>query len=74
MVYFKLMAVSSGQKKLAADFLTNIGVAWFVAGVISLFVSGSKNLIDVIVSLAWGIGFSTAFFLTGFRFLKGVRL
>lgn len=68
------MAVSSGQKKLAADFLTNIGVAWFAGGVISLFVSGSRNVVDLLVSLVWGIGFSGAFFLFGFWLLRGVKL
>lgn len=68
------MAVSFGQRKLAADFLTNIGVAWFAAGVIGLFVGGSKNLTDLFISLGWGIGFSVIFFLVGFRMLKGVQL
>ena len=28
--------LSAGQKKLIAEFLSNIGVAWFVAGVVNL--------------------------------------
>jgi hypothetical protein len=68
------MAVSSGQKKLAADFLTNIGVAWFAAGVIGLFVGEARDLNNLLTSLSWGIGFSILFFMVGWRFMKGVRL
>ena len=65
--------LSAGQKKLIAEFLSNIGVAWFVAGVVNLFVSRPKTLAELAVSLVWGISFAVAFLRGGLFFTKGVK-
>lgn len=62
------------QRKLLADFLANIGVAWFAAGVIGLFVSGVKNIIDAGLSLAWGLGLSAIFLWFGMIVVKGRKI
>jgi len=66
--------LSVGQQRLIAEFLSNIGVAWFAAGVISSFSAWPKNLLDTAVSLVWGIAFSTGFLRAGLFFAKGVRV
>lgn len=62
------------QKKLLADFLANIGVAWFAAGVIGLFISGAKNIIDAVLSLVWGFGLSAIFLWFGMIVVKGQKI
>lgn len=49
------------QKKLMANFLANIGVAWFASGVIGIFVNRITNKSDIYVSLVWGLGYSFIF-------------
>jgi hypothetical protein len=53
------------QRKLIANFLANIGVAWFAAGVIGIFVNKVTDLAEVVKSLFWGIGFSMIFVVFG---------
>ena len=55
--------ISKSQKQIIAEFLTNIGVAWFAAGVISVFVSKPKNFLEIIFSVSWGIIISFLFLL-----------
>lgn len=55
--------ISRNQKQIIAEFLSNIGVAWFAAGVISIFVSKPKNYFEIIFSLSWGIAVSFLFLL-----------
>lgn len=62
------------QKKLLADFLANIGVAWFAAGVIGLFVSGVKNFLDAGLSLVWGLVLSAIFLWFGMIVVKGRKI
>lgn len=44
------------QKRLISEFLSNIGVAWFTAGVIGAFFNKSLNFVEIISSVGWGIG------------------
>lgn len=62
-----------GQKRLIAEFLANIGVAWFTAGVIGIFIASTTSLTKIISSLSWGIILSTIFLLLGSSLLKGVK-
>ena len=62
-----------GQKRLVAEFLANIGVAWFTAGVIGIFIASTISLTQVISSLSWGIILSIMFLGLGSFLLKGVK-
>lgn len=53
------------RQKYFANFFMNIGVAWFVAGVIGIFVDNSRNSLEIIKSLVWGLGFSLIFLVAG---------
>ena len=53
------------QRKLIADFFASIGVAWFAAGVIGVFVNRISETTDILRSLSWGIGFSYIFLSIG---------
>lgn len=64
--------LSSVQKQLIAEFLTNIGVAWFAAGVVGIFLTGLRNPLEIGVSLGWGLLFSVAFLYAGIYLIKGV--
>lgn len=65
--------ISIGQKQLIAEFLSNIGVTWFAAGVIGVFLGGAKNLLEIFFSVSWGLLFSLLFISTGFYLLRGVE-
>lgn len=62
---------SVGQRKLIADYLAQIGVAWFAVGVISVFIGEKKTIIDTVASISWGLGFSASFLGAGTSLLKG---
>jgi hypothetical protein len=61
---------NSDRAKLVSEFLSNIGVAWFTAGVIGIFISGAKGYNEILTSLGWGIGFSSFFLFSGMISLK----
>ena len=65
--------LSVGQQRLIAEFLSNIGVAWFAAGVISSFSSWPKSLLETIVPFVWGIALSASFLRIALFFAKGVK-
>lgn len=65
--------LSSGERRVIAEFLSNIGVAWFVAGVINPFVSRPKNWWEIALSFIWGVAFSSGFLKTALSFAKGVK-
>ncbi len=62
--------VNADKSKLISEFFSNIGVAWFTAGVIGTFLSGAKTYAEVLISFSWGIGFSVLFLFVGTSFLK----
>lgn len=58
------------QNKLAADFLVNIGVAWFAAGVIGPFFNKNLDLIQELSSAGWGLAFSSLCLLLALSIIK----
>ena len=64
---------SAEQRKLIADYFSQIGVTWFAAGVIGIFIGGVKTTIEILSSLSWGVGFSVLFLLMGTFIIKGIR-
>ena len=58
------------QRKLISNFFANIGVAWFAAGVIGIFVNQMTDNNDIFISLAWGLGYSFLFLYLGMYVLK----
>lgn len=66
----KKRKLSINERKLIADFLANIGVAWFAAGVIGVFITRPKNIIDITLQIFWGIAFSGGFLRLGLFSLK----
>jgi hypothetical protein len=64
---------SAEQRRLIADYFSQIGVTWFAAGVISIFIGGVKTTIEILSSLSWGVGFSVLFLLMGTFIIKGIR-
>lgn len=62
-----------GQKRLVAEFLANIGVAWFTAGVIGIFVASYASIAQILGSLTWGIVLSMISLWLGSTLLKGVK-
>lgn len=67
------MNLSKDQRKLVADFLINIGVAWFAGGVIGIFLGGSKEAFEILSSLLWGIVLSNIFLWAGVYLIKEKR-
>lgn len=59
-----MKSMSKDAKRLIADFFVNIGVAWFAAGVIGIFISHLSNATEILVSVTWGIGMSVLFLLS----------
>lgn len=58
------------QKKLIANFLANVGVAWFAGGVIGIFINNLTDKYEIISSLIWGLGFGFLFLYYGVLMLK----
>lgn len=58
------------RRKLAANFFANIGVAWFASGVIGIFINQMTDQKDIVISLVWGLGYSSFFLYSGFYVLK----
>lgn len=50
-----------GQKKILAEFLANLSIAWIVASVISPFFSIQKDVIDTLPRMILGIILSIFF-------------
>jgi hypothetical protein len=46
-----MMDKSSQKLQLIAEFLSNIGVAWFASGVISILLGNIRNPKDILFSL-----------------------
>lgn len=61
------------KRKLIAEFLSNIGVAWFAAGVIGIFVNKVDSFVEIAKSLVWGLGFSISFLFIGANIIKDGR-
>jgi len=66
--------LSVGQKRLIAEFLSNIGVGWFAAGVISSFPFWQRSLLNSVIPFLWGMTFSIGFLMIALFFTKGVKV
>jgi len=53
------------EKQLIAEFFSNIGVAWFIGGVINVFIKNFQNSIQSLISISWGILLSLVFLFIG---------
>lgn len=58
------------QNKLIADFLANVGVAWFAAGVIGAFFNKNLDFIQALSSIGWGLAFSSLCLLLATSIIK----
>ncbi|KKQ25043.1 MAG: hypothetical protein US40_C0004G0081 [Candidatus Roizmanbacteria bacterium GW2011_GWC2_37_13] len=58
------------ERQLVAEFFSNIGVAWFTAGVIGVFIDQRRNINEIFYSIIWGIFFSSIFLLVGVKLIK----
>lgn len=65
--------ISAKQKQLIAEYLTNIGVAWFAAGVIGVFISKPESIFTIIGSFLWGIVLSLVSLWSGVLLIKGEK-
>lgn len=65
--------ISGAQKQFVAEFLGNIAVTWFAAGVIGVFLGGAKTFLEILLSISWGLFFSVAFLYAGIYLIKGVK-
>lgn len=63
--------ISAKQKQLIAEFLTNIGVAWFAGGVIGVFIGKPESIFTIIGSFSWGIVLSLVSLWSGVLLIKG---
>lgn len=63
--------ISTSQKQVIAEFLANIGVAWFAAGVIGVFITKTGSVLTIIGSFSWGIVLSLVFLWSGVILIKG---
>jgi len=58
------------ENQLVSEFFSNIGVAWFAAGVIGVFVSKNQSVSDIFLSFSWGLGLSMIFLFFGILFIR----
>lgn len=65
--------ISTGQKRLLAEFSTNIGVAWFAGSVVGTFVAFPVSSERTFITIVVGLLFSLVFLSIGFFTLKGAR-
>jgi len=65
--------LSIGQRKVIAEFLSNLGVAWFVAGVIGSFPFWIENVPKAVISSIWGLVSSMGFLRIALFFTKGIK-
>ncbi len=61
--------ISRREKKALSDFLINVAVAWFTAGVISVFIS-KYTVFEILVSITWGMVMSLISLLGGMKMVK----
>ena len=65
--------LSGRQNQLVAEFLSNIGVAWFVAGVVGSFPFRMEDWLRTTTSTLWGIGLASIFLRAGLFFTQELR-
>lgn len=71
--WYTILWMKQKEKEIVAEYLSNIAVAWFAAGVIGIFIGGAKNIGEISISLLWGLILSGTFLYAGTVVLKGER-
>ena len=66
--------LGTGQTKLLAEFLTNVAVAWFSGGVITVALGFSQQPQIALLNLTAGISMSILFLISGLYLIKGMKL
>lgn len=61
------------QKRLISEFFSNIGVAWFTAGVIVAFFNKNLSFVETISSIGWGLIFGSLSLSFGLGIIKANR-
>lgn len=64
---------NNDARRIIAEFLTNIGVAWFAAGVIGVFVGNTRTSGDIALSLIWGSGLSIVSLMAAIRVITSKK-
>lgn len=71
LLFYQFMKITiKPEKQLIAEFFTNIGVAWFSAGIIGVFINQKHSLYETGFSVFWGLLFSLAFLFFGVQLIK----
>lgn len=65
--------LSTGQRKVSAEIVGNISVAWFSFGVIAPFFSKPENLFRFIIPFVIGLSTAVIFALFALYLVKGVK-
>lgn len=58
------------QRKILSDYLNNLSIAWFSAGVISAFFIKTDDIFDLIIRATGSIFISTVLFILGIKNLE----
>jgi len=58
------------QKELLANFVSNIGVAWFAGGIIGSVFNPSRNIYQILIYSVWGLISSVIFIMSGILLVK----
>ena len=58
------------QKELLANFLSNIGVAWFAGGIVGSVFSSSRDVNQILIYSIWGLISSMVFIISGILLVK----
>lgn len=65
--------LSSGQRKIIAEFLANLALAWLVASIIGPVLDPSINLTNRLPSMTLGSGFAVGAMLASLLIAKGLN-
>ena len=65
--------LTESERRPIAEFWANVGVAWFVAGVINPFLVHPDRWWKIVFSFLWGILFAGGSLKVGITFAKGIR-
>lgn len=58
------------QKELLANFVSNIGVAWFAGGIIGSVFNPSRDIYQILTYSVWGLISSIIFIMSGILLVK----
>lgn len=64
------MKFTSKQKELLANFMSNIGVAWFAGGIVGSIFNPSRDVYQILTYSLWGLISSIIFIMSGILLVK----